>query len=65
MASNRPGSGRDDDKFPRETTAAANNASQGEGANAASPSYDVDRIERVYKKLDRRIIPGKEIPIAP
>ncbi|KAI0017687.1 vitamin H transporter 1/biotin symporter vht1 [Xylariomycetidae sp. FL0641] len=56
-------------KQPTETTAAFDAAAQQEEAAAndaavppapapAAPEYDVERVEQIYRKLDRRIIPA-------
>ncbi|KAI1847010.1 hypothetical protein JX266_006885 [Neoarthrinium moseri] len=51
----------EDGKVPRETSAAAtdNEADQRDVRGDGGPvEYDVERIERVYRKLDHRIIPA-------
>ena len=57
-----------DRKVPHHTTSADADAvaaadderGQGAGSVPAPVEYDVARVERVYRKLDRRIIPGKQ-----
>lgn len=51
-----------------EENAAANTGAVGEGHRQQQPleEYDIERVEKVYRKLDRRIIPGTRLfsPIA-
>ncbi|KAI0881782.1 MFS general substrate transporter [Annulohypoxylon maeteangense] len=46
------------DKTPVETNADHEATIQGEGSQPAPVEYDIERVEQVYKKLDRRIIPA-------
>ncbi|KAH8671441.1 major facilitator superfamily transporter [Xylariales sp. PMI_506] len=59
MATNLPESVHpDDNKLPQETSIAARDQPGFGDGNPRPVEYDVARIERVYKKLDRRIIPA-------
>jgi hypothetical protein len=61
MAANHPASSHDDvNKHPLETGELASDQTQHGGRDAAHLQYDVEQVERVYKKLDRRIIPGTQ-----
>ncbi|KAH8199936.1 hypothetical protein TruAng_005875 [Truncatella angustata] len=59
MASDYLGMGLDgDSKIPHQASADANDSHQRAGGRDEPVQYDVDRIEKVYKKLDLRIIPA-------
>ncbi|KAI1416315.1 MFS general substrate transporter [Hypoxylon sp. FL1857] len=55
MAHSSAGAG---DKIPVETSADHEAAAREEGAPTARVDYDVERVEKVYRKLDLRIIPA-------
>ncbi|KAK9782642.1 putative Vitamin H transporter 1/biotin symporter vht1 [Seiridium cardinale] len=47
-----------DSKMPRQTSADAHEPTQGAAPRNEPIEYDVDQIEKVYRKLDLRIIPA-------
>lgn len=49
-----------ENKFPVETSAEREAAAREDGSQP-HVEYDIERVEAVYRKLDRRIIPGKTI----
>lgn len=49
------------DKSPVENVADNEAATRAERGQPAHVEYDIERVEAVYRKLDRRIIPGKVI----
>ncbi|KAI0133924.1 high affinity nicotinic acid plasma membrane permease-like protein [Xylariales sp. AK1849] len=57
MAANHPGLSQDD-KLAHETRTTENDQSRTGSARAGPVDYDVERIEKVYRKLDHRIIPA-------
>ncbi|KAI1142589.1 MFS general substrate transporter [Hypoxylon sp. FL0543] len=55
MAHSSAGAG---DKIPAETSADFEAAAREEGPQPARVDYDIERVEKVYRKLDCRIIPA-------
>lgn len=52
------------DKTPVEVNTDHEATIQGEPSQPARVEYDVERVEQVYKKLDRRIIPGESVKLS-
>ena len=60
MASPHPELDDDGGKRPHESQTGTASPDEEVGTAPGSPAeYDIERIEKVYRKLDLRIIPGK------